>query len=122
MLVSLVPALMLLASGDGLGGLLASYGSNAGCCWRGAGDNGKGNQPLANSAFCQASRRWGRRLDPQPGSGGFAPLAVLAGTGTVLPDLAVVRFELPLANRALAQGWQFHWRTALEPRAPSLVS
>ena len=121
-LVSLVPALLLLASMDWLSEPPSSCGFEALCSLRSASDHAQDHQPPADSSFAQAVQRWNRRLNAQPGSHGFAGPAALPSSPFVLPGPRVARVALPFVNNELAQCWQFHWRTALEPRAPSLAS
>jgi hypothetical protein len=70
----------------------------------------------------QLVRLLNRRVGTQSGLGGFpVPMA-----GPELQLAACVPVCLSAFSSAeslaLAQGWQFRWRTALEPRAPSSVS
>jgi hypothetical protein len=121
-LVSLIPALLLGVSLDCFSDLLSSGGPDALYSLHAAGDRGQQHRPPADSSFAQAVQRWNRRLNAHPGSDGFGAPPALALSPSVLPDLTAARVALPLATLGLAQCWQFHWRTALEPRAPSLVS
>ena len=121
-LVSLVPALLLLASMGWLSEPPSSCGFEALCSLRSASDHAQDRQPPADSSFAQAVQRWNRRLNAQPGSDGFTGPAALPSSPFVLPRLLIARVALPLDNLELAQSWQFHWRAALEPRAPSLLS
>jgi hypothetical protein len=121
-LVSLIPALLLLASADCFSTPLSPCGGDALCSLRSAGDHAQHNQPPADNSFAQVVQRWSRRLNAPPGCAGFAAPPALTVSPSVLPGLIVARIALPLPNLELAQCWQFHWRAALEPRAPSLVS
>jgi len=121
-LVSLIPALLLGASLDCFSDLLASGGPGLLYSLHSAGDHGQHHQLPADSSFAQDVQRWNRRLNAHPGSDGFAAPPALTSSPSVLPDLTVARIALPHGTIELAQCWQFHWRTALEPRAPSLVS
>ena len=72
-----------------------------------------------DNSFDQAVRRAGRRINIQPSEDdfhapGFTESSLFASTRTAGPTL-----RLPAD---LAQRWQFLWRTALEPRAPSSIS
>jgi len=121
-LVSVIPALVLLASLD----CFTESFSCAGCGAPSyaAPAHGHNNQsPVpGESSLDQAVQRWSRRLNIQPGSEGFSPPVALALWQPAAPELAVRWTELSPANLALAQTWQFHWRAAAEPRAPSSVS
>ena len=66
-------------------------------------------------------QRWGRRINVQSGIDGSSPPALAQGRNTQHAR-RFGSFVFPGVSPALAQGWQFLWRTALEPRAPSLVS
>jgi hypothetical protein len=120
--VSLMPALVLLASVDCIGGSFAGGGRSALGCLVSADGCSKQNRPPSDTSFDQVVQRWTRRLNPQSGSDGFAPPAALPSVQPFLPDPAAAWFDLPSANHELARSWQFHWRTASEPRAPSAVS
>ena len=120
-LVLFIPAFFLLGAGDCLsdeesGGV----GNDLGCLFF-SGGHGKQNDAAANS-FDQDVQRWNRRVNVGPGADGFA----LAATAPQWPFTASRDLQdsvwLPTVRLELAQGWQFYWRTALEPRAPSLVS
>jgi hypothetical protein len=117
----LLPALWLLANGyccadstsDGVGDrsvdfILATRQGN--------------HVPFQGScSFDQSARCWSRRLW-HSGPNGFPPS--LAGSDLVLPVLSQDDLLPALSDGpfGLAKCWQFYWRTALEPRAPSSVS
>jgi hypothetical protein len=117
----LLPALWLLANGY----CFADSPSD------GVGDRGvdsilatrQGNRvPIQGScSFDQSARCWSRRLW-HSGPNGLPPF--LAGSDLVLPGLLLVDLPPALSDGpfGLAKSWQFYWRTALEPRAPSSVS
>ena len=72
--------------------------------------------------FEQSVRVVGRRIGTQSGPSGFPlplPGSQLAPAGFGQVCLCAFSSDESLA---LAQCWQFRWRTALEPRAPSSVS
>jgi hypothetical protein len=118
-LVSVIPALVLLASLD-----CYSFSSGA---WGApgfavpAGGHNQNHAP-ADSSFDEAVQRWSRRLSVQVGSQGFSQPVGLALWQTAAGVPAGRWTNLPRANLALAQSWQFHWRAASEPRAPSSAS
>jgi hypothetical protein len=121
-LVSLIPALLLAALVNGLGELVTCCACDhpgSSLCSSG---HSRHDNPPANDSFDQAVQRWSRRLNVQPGADGFTPPATLAQAQFALPDRSITPVILPRLNPELTQGWQFHWRTVLEPRAPSLVS
>ena len=117
-LVTVLPAMFLLVSVDGFG-----------AC--GGGDNLRGflareggakhKSPSADTAVHSAVQRWSRRINVLPGIDGFLPPA-LAQRPSTQPGQPIGCFCLAGASLELAKRWQFLWRTASEPRAPSLVS
>jgi hypothetical protein len=117
-LVAVLPAMFLLVSVD-------SFGDCSGCgdfrCLLSAEGGGKHNPPSADTSFDQVVQRCGRRINVQPGADGFSP-ADLAQTHTTELDQEIPSSTFPIVSLELAKSWQFLWRTALEPRAPSLVS
>jgi hypothetical protein len=119
-LVSLIPALVLLASMDGFGNPSSSGACLALSCLQSEDGHSNHNQPPHDNSFAQAIQRSGRRSNVQPGPDA-APVPLPLSL-SFLPDLVAARSALPLADIGLAQCWQFQWRTALEPRAPSFVS
>ena len=72
----------------------------------------------SRSGMRSLSRRAGMLFDPDPTS----MLAVASGGG--FSGWRLVRISSPGAQAPaeLARSWQFYWRAAAEPRAPSLVS
>jgi hypothetical protein len=120
-LISMIPALALLASLNCFGAPLPG-----GTCYSGnvlsPGGHGKHeNHPATNSSD-QALRRSSRRSNVQPGADGFAPPAAVAQGQSAIPRFTVVFSNPSQAGLELVQNWQFYWRTALEARAPSLIS
>jgi hypothetical protein len=73
-------------------------------------------------SFERSARLQCRRVGTQSGPSGF-PVPV-PGSERQLLALGRVRLSAVSSETALGltKGWQFHWRTALEPRAPSSVS
>jgi hypothetical protein len=78
----------------------------------------------ASNTVCsleQSARRWSRRLNDQSGAAG-TPTPVTTAQ-LQLPRLEQIE-AFGVGSRSffgLAKCWQFRWRTALEPRAPSSV-
>jgi hypothetical protein len=94
------------------GGSLASFSAA-----KGQGDH---NPTDLAQALHQATLRFGRRVNLQSGPSGCpAPIALSQSTTPQPENGSFVRFP---DGFGLANNWQFHWRTALDPRAPSLVS
>jgi hypothetical protein len=122
MLGSLLPAMWLAASGhydSGSIGACAGYSCFASLL---AAQPGQKLPIQAGCAFRQLVRSASRRLGLPSGGDDVPPF--MAAPGLSLPGLrhAQAAHDLPSALFGLANSWQFHWRTALEPRAPSLVS
>jgi hypothetical protein len=68
------------------------------------------------------ARRINRRLGIQPNGDGSVPPVVAGSSALPLakpPFILLSAFAAPLG---LAECWQFYWRTALDPRAPSRIS
>jgi hypothetical protein len=121
-LFSLVPALLLVGSGNCFSGSISlSACDPLGSILRAAG-HGKQHAPGSADSFDQAAGRWSRRINIQPGSDGFPSPVAIARSQYVLPVQTIGSCHCARAAVGLAQSWQFHWRTALEPRAPSSVS
>ncbi len=117
-LVVVMPALFLLASVDCFGGPTTGCGcDNLGCLFSAEG-SGKHQSPSADNSFDSTVQRWSRRVHVQPGADGFVALAQTR----IRPEQTIDSFVSPPASPELIQSWQFLWRTAPEPRAPSLVS
>jgi hypothetical protein len=122
MLAWLLPTVGLVASGQY--DLQLVSGSVAG--WSrasfSAAERGKRPRMPDVRSFEQMARLQNRRMGTQSGPSGF-PMPV---PGSEPQFLALGRVYLPAVSSeaalGLAKRWQFHWRTALEPRAPSSVS
>lgn len=121
-LVSVIPALMLLVSLDCFSDSFSCCGhEDSGCSISSAGHS-KHGQPTTDNALDQAVYRLSRRLNAQLGSdGGYSPAALALSQFAPLQSTDCSA-AVPPTNPRLAQVWQFHWRTASEPRAPSSVS
>ena len=70
----------------------------------------------------QALRNLGRRASVSSGSGGTLLPVLVPATGLAGLEPAAGLFRVIAAPPDLIRGWQFHCRTAAEPRAPSAVS
>jgi hypothetical protein len=122
MLGSLLPAFWLSATGfcllDSAGDLAGDrYVSSIFATRPGHRLPIQGSGSLEQSARCCSRRVW-----VHSGPDGFPPL--LAASDWGLPGLrqADAAITLSAGPLGLANCWQFRWRTALEPRAPSAVS
>jgi len=118
--VSLIPVLLLVSAancfscpvskGDGRNSLIFS------------GKQGKQDTATWENSPAQAARRWGRRVNMQPGAEECVSLATSSQSHFLLLDQTVDFDQIGHLTEGLAQCWQFQWRTALPPRAPSSVS
>ncbi len=122
MLYLLLSALWVLAAEHGLAEPLSVCANGCGRSIVTAEDHG-GHAPLKDVRTCeQSARLQNRRLGTQTGWGGVpAPVISSARQSN---DLEHVAAPLTVSTAALelAKRWQFYWRTAPEPRAPSSVS
>ncbi len=84
-------------------------------------DNGHGPSKDARS-FEQSARVLSRRVGPQTGWGGLLTPSALSSFGLGGVEHAPVPLTVFSDAPGLAKYWQFYWRTASEPRAPSSVS
>ena len=119
---SLLPALWVLAAGHCLADPVS--GCPDGCCRTSvSATEGSDHAPLTDvRSFEQSARLLNRRLGMQTGWGGLlVPVAVSApGFGEL--EHASAPLTVSTDALGLAKCWQFYWRTASEPRAPSSVS
>ena len=119
--VVVMPALFLLVSGDCFGESTTGCACDNLRCLFSAEGGGKHKSPSGDSSFASTVQRWSRRVNVQPGTDEFGAAVALAQT-PLRPEQAISSFVPPLTSLELTQAWQFLWRTALEPRAPSSVS
>ena len=121
MLTWLLPTLCV-AAGEGM---LEPASGHPAACFRAAWSASRpGEYPRLPDArsFEQSARLVGRRIGTQSGPSGFlVPLPSSEVAPAALRRLYLCAFSSD-ESLALAQCWQFRWRTALEPRAPSSVS
>ncbi len=120
-LVVVMPALFLLVSADCFGDPTTGCGCDSIRCLCSAEGGGKHKAPSADNSFASTVQRWSRRVNVQPGTDEFGAPVAPDQTPT-RPELTTSSYVPPLTSLELIQSWQFLWRTALEPRAPSLVS
>ncbi len=111
----------MLVSADCFGDATSSCRGNNFCCLFSAQGTGKHNSPTVDNSFDSTVQRWPRRVNVQPGTDGFGVPVALAQTPN-RPEQTISSFVPLPASLERIQCWQFLWRTALEPRAPSLVS
>jgi len=122
MLGSLLPALWLSASGYCMLDSVSDCAGDRHFASTFATRTGNRLPIQGGCSFEQSARCWSRRVWVHSGPDGF-PL-FLAASDWALPSLLQADGPLTLCDGplGLAKCWQFHWRTALEPRAPSSVS
>ncbi len=120
-LVVVMPALFLLVSADCFGDPTTGCGCGNFRCLFSANGGDKRESPPADNSFAPTVQRWSRRVNVQPGTDEFGAPVALAQT-RIQAEQAIFSVVPPLTSLELIQSWQFLWRTALEPRAPSLVS
>jgi hypothetical protein len=120
-LVLVMPALLLLVSTDCFGDPATGCGCGDLRCFFSAEGGGKQKSSSPDSSCTPTVQRWCRRVNVQPGSDVSGGPVALAQT-PIQSEQAISTFVPPLTSLELIQAWQFLWRTALEPRAPSLVS
>jgi len=119
-LVVVMPALFLLVSANCFGDQTTGRGGNTLRPLPSSQGSGKHKPASADNSFESTVQRC-PRVNVQPGTDGFGSPAFLAQS-TIRPEQTISSF-IPLpASLERIQSWQFLWRTALEPRAPSLVS
>ncbi len=119
--VVVMPAFFLLVSADCFGDPATGCGCDRPPCLFPAQRSGKNKPSPADNSLGYTFQHSGRRVNVQPGTDGFGAPMALAQTA-IRPEQSIHPF-LPLpASLELIQSWQFLWRTAMEPRAPSLVS
>ena len=121
-LVAVMPALLLLVSVDSFGDSTTRCGCDHLRCLFSPDGSSKQGSPSLDNSFDQAVHRGGRRANLQPRTDSFSPLVTPAQTEIPRPGQNGSSPGLPGISLHLARSWQFLWRTALEPRAPSLVS
>jgi hypothetical protein len=119
---SLLPALWVLAAGHCLADSVS--GCPDGCDQTSvSAKKGDRHGPLTDArASEQWARLFNRRIGMQIGWGGL--LMPSAVSTSMLGELGQASGPLTFSPHALglAKCWQFYWRTACEPRAPSSVS
>ena len=121
-LVSLLPALWVVTSGQNLSQAPGGCVQVRSRAFVSASRPAKPVATPGGCEFAQILRNLNRRSHPQPGSNGFSVPVDVAAPQFPQPaplGLAPLAFQSP---SSLARNWQFHWRTAAEPRAPSSVS
>ncbi len=88
----------------------------------GSDEQGKHSPEKDFSSNDRIARGLNRRAGVQPGSERLASSVADSGLQFVQPERPRFIFNGTERSLELARCWQFHWRTACEPRAPSTVS
>jgi hypothetical protein len=121
-LALLFPALWLAVSASGLLDPVSGCASNPLLSFVSAGRHTKPDTSNSVCSLEQSARRWSRRLNDQTGPAGTpTPVAISQFQPSHLEQIET----FTVGSRSLfglANSWQFRWRTALVPRAPSSVS
>jgi hypothetical protein len=121
-LCSLLPVLWVLAAGHCLADPVSGRAEGRHGTVVSAADHG-GHAPLKDVRFFeQSARLLKRRVGTSIGWGGLSAPAVMAGSWLERLEYPFVFPTASTGALGLARCWQFYWRTALEPRAPSSVS
>lgn len=120
MLISLLPVLLLVVSAN-FGAPVCNYdrpGVSSGIF---GGKQVQHDTATYEDSLVQTARRWSRRVNMASGAEEFVSPVLTAQSCCRVPD-QTGSADVLHATVGLAQCWQFHWRTALPPRAPSLAS
>lgn len=116
---SLLPALWLVAAGHCLADPVSEHAAR---CHDTSVSAGKpaGSAPFTDACSLEQSARLSsRRVGTQAGGVGFLTPALVATPEVRDREPVSVSSTVSADALGLAQCWQFYWRTALEPRAPS---
>lgn len=120
-LISLLPVLLLVVTANCFGAPVCSHDRPGAVSGILGGKQVKHDTSTCEDLLPQAARRWGRRVNVPPGTDEFVSTILTARSCFRLPD-QTESADVPHPTLDLAQCWQFHWRTAFPPRAPSLVA
>jgi hypothetical protein len=119
---SLLPALWVLAAGHCLADPVSGCPDGCGRTLVSAAE-GRDHVPLTDvPLFEQSVRLLNRRMGMQTGWGGLLMPAAASASGLGEVQHASAPLTVSTDALGLAQWWQFYWRAASEPRAPSSVS
>ena len=119
---SLLPALWVLAAGHCLADPVSGCPDGCGRTVVSATEGSNHAHLKDVRSFEQSARLLNRRMGTQTGWGGLPMPAAVSSSW--LGELEHASAPLTISTDALglAKCWQFYWRTAFEPRAPSSVS
>ena len=119
---SLLTALWVLAAGHCLAGPVSGC-PDGGCRTSVSATEGNNHAPLTDvRSLEQSARLLNRRLGMQTGWGGLLMPADVSSFMFAELEHASAPLTVSADALGLAKCWQFYWRTASEPRAPSTVS
>ncbi len=121
-LAALLPALWLVASATGQDDSVSGFGRGRLGASISPDHNGEREASSAAYSAGQWARRWSRRFAETSGSEGSTTPAAVPQLQFPGPELTAALPPQSQPDIGLANCWQFRWRTALEPRAPSSVS
>jgi hypothetical protein len=120
-LISLLPVLLLVVSANCFGAPVCSHDRPGVASGILESKQAKHDTASCEDSLPEAARRWSRRINMPPGVDEFLSTILTARSFFQLPDQTESE-DLLRPAPDLAQCWQFHWRTAFPPRAPSSVS
>jgi hypothetical protein len=119
---SLLPALWVLAAGHCLADSVSGCPDGCGRPLFSATEDNH-HAPLKDiRSFEQSARLLNRRIGVQTGWGGLLVPAAVSASRVGELEQASAPLTVSTDALGLAKCWQFYWRTASEPRAPSSVS
>jgi hypothetical protein len=120
-LISLLPVLLLVVAANCFGAPVCNYDRSGVASGILDSKQAKHDTATCEDSLPQAARRWSRRVNTAPGGDEFVWPILIAQSCFRLPDQTEPA-DVPRPRADLAQCWQFHWRAAFPPRAPSSVS
>jgi hypothetical protein len=120
-LALLLPVLWLVASDDCVNASVSRW-ANSRFPSLSANRHANPDASRSEGSFKQSARCWSRRCNLQNGPDGFPAAGAISDVQNPRLDRVAVFAPCSDISFGLAQCWQFQWRTALNPRAPSLVS
>jgi hypothetical protein len=119
---SLLPALWVLAAGNCLADSVCRCADGCGQTSISAREHSSHPPPKDALVFEQLARLLNGRTGTQPGWGSLLIPTAVSASGPGELEFPCAPLTISAEAFGLAKRWQFHWRTALEPRAPSSVS
>lgn len=120
--VVVVPALWLVTSGQWFVGRGGSCIDGLVCVWASGCQRGERCPAKKVYSFEQSARPINSRIQTQSGPDNLPLLGTVSYPAVLVLTPLAAGFPGPEGPAALAKWWQFEWRTAREPRAPSSAS